>query len=403
MSASTLSAPPPPSDVPWWGALILAISTAIVSVIGTIFWLRGQSAPGAPPGMGVLFTDIVTFIPHILILFGVFADIFTLQGVYSIPSLIGLLALPLHFALGFLWTGVTTVLSDAYRLAMTVPQTKAPALPPLPAKGGAMSAWSGCEIYGFEGLKSPYAPQGLVVTATIFWYYLVDLLMHRSVIDSAATITAFAVFFGLEVGQLKSCDDLAGSVVLKSVIALVEGLIIGGTGYGIVQSSAPNRLPSYVLPQAPPLSSMKKNANGTYTARDGTIYILGPDGRPLPQSFFTNAAASVSAQDAGASAAAAFFGGATETSCAGSLPRSVAATTTPTVTQPPALTTPAAGSSTTAATSAAPKKAVVAGAGYGTPQEWVKWDADFKKNPTQSISTMTQPQINHLLVNGLLK
>ena len=348
MSASTLSAPPPPSDVPWWGALILAISTAIVSVIGTIFWLRGQSAPGAPPGMGVLFTDIVTFIPHILILFGVFADIFTLQGVYSIPSLIGLLALPLHFALGFLWTGATTVLSDAYRLAMTVPQTKAPALPPLPAKGGAMSAWSGCEIYGFEGLKSPYAPQGLVVTATIFWYYLIDLLMHRNVVDSAATISAFVVFFGLEVGQLKSCDDLTGSVVMKSIIALVEGLIIGGTGYGIVQSSAPNRLPSYVLPQAPPLSSMTKNANGTYTAKDGTIYILGPDGRPLPQSFFTNAAASVSAKDAGASAAAAFFGDAKETSCAGSLPKSVATTSAPTVSPPPVLSTAATPAQTAA-------------------------------------------------------
>ena len=264
-----------------------------------------------------------------------------------------------------------------------------------------MSAWSGCEIYGFEGLKSPYAPQGLVVTATIFWYYLIDLLMNRSVLDSAATISAFILFFGLEVGQLKSCDDLVGSVVMKSIIALVEGLIIGGTGYGIVQSTAPNRLPSYVLPQAPPLSSMKKNANGTYTARDGTIYILGPDGRPLPQSFFTNAAKSVSVEAASQSAAAAFFGGATETSCAGSLPKSVATTSAPTVAPPATLSTPTGAAA--AAATAAPKKAVVAGAGYGTPQEWVKWDTDFKKNPTQSISGMTQPQINHLMVNGLLK
>ena len=94
----TVSNTPPPSDVPWWGALILAVLTAIVSVIGTVLFLRGGSAsvPGAPPGIGQIFTDIITFIPHILILFGVLADIFTLQGCYSIPSLVGLASLPLH-------------------------------------------------------------------------------------------------------------------------------------------------------------------------------------------------------------------------------------------------------------------------------------------------------------------
>ena len=198
---------------------------------------------------------------------------------------------------------------------MTTPEsTPAPA----PTVGGAMSAWTGCEVYGFEGLKSPYSPQGLVVSATIFWYYLIDLLMNRNVLDSIATMGAFGLFFGLQVMQLKTCDDLAGSVLVKSVIALAEGLIIGGTGYGIVQSSAPERLPSYVLPNAPPLSSMTKNPNGTYTGKDGTVYILGPDGRALPQSFFTNAATATSTDpaSAGASAAAAMFGGATASTCA---------------------------------------------------------------------------------------
>ena len=60
----TVASPPPASDVPWWGALILAVVTAIVSVVGTIFFLRGQkpSVPGAPPGVGMLFTDIITWL-----------------------------------------------------------------------------------------------------------------------------------------------------------------------------------------------------------------------------------------------------------------------------------------------------------------------------------------------------
>jgi len=297
--------------VPWWGAFILAVLTAIVSVIGTIFFLRGSTpgAPGAPPGIGQIFTDIVTFIPHIMILFGVIADIFTLQGVYSIPSLIGLLSLPLHKAMEYLWFGVATVLGDAYRLAMTAPP---PAALAAPRTGGAMSAWPGCDVYGFEYFHSRYAPQGLVVTSTIFWYYLIDLFMNRNILDSVAAILAFVLFFGLETLQLKMCKDFTDSVWIKAFIALSEGFFIGGIGYAIVQSSAPDRLPSSVLPQGPSLSSMTKNADGSYTGPDGAIYVVGPDGRPIPQAFFTNAAKSSAAAQADA---VKVFGTAAVSSC----------------------------------------------------------------------------------------
>ena len=242
----------------------------------------------------MLFTDIVTFLPHILVLFGVLADIFTLQGVYSIPSLVGLSSIPLHYVFQFLWSGVAGLIGDIYNMAMTAPEAaavKPPMFTGTATSGGAMSAWAGCEIYGFEGLKSPYSPQGLVVTSTVFWYYLLDLLMNRNVLDSIATMLAFALFFGLQVMQLKTCDDLAGSVAVKSVIALAEGLLIGGTGYGIVQASVPNRLPSAVLPQGPSLSSLTQNADGQYVDASGNVYVIGPDGRPIPQSFIAAATA----------------------------------------------------------------------------------------------------------------
>lgn len=287
---------PPPSDVPWWGAFILAVLTSIVSVIGTVLFLRGGSrnVPGAPPGMGQIFTDVITFIPHILILFGVLADIFTLQGCYSIPSLIGLASLPLHKLMEYLWLGVATVLGDVYRLAMTAPPPAA-----LVAKGGAMSAWSGCDVYGFEYFHSRYAPQGLVVTSTIFWYYLIDLFMNRNILDSVAAIVAFILFFGLEVMQLKSCPDFTDSVWIKAFIALSEGFFIGGVGYAIVQSSAPNRLPSAVLPQGPSLASLTKNADGSYSDQSGEVYIVGPDGRPIKKSFIAAATAGATAAGAG--------------------------------------------------------------------------------------------------------
>jgi len=309
----TVTATPPPSDVPWWGALILAVLTAIVSVIGTVLFLRGGSAsvPGAPPGIGQIFTDIITFIPHILILFGVLADIFTLQGCYSIPSLVGLASIPLHKLAEFLWMGVATLLNDVYRLAMTTPAPAAPA-----TSGGAMSAWPGCDIYGFEYFHSRYAPQGLVVTSTIFWYYLIDLFMNRNILDSIAAIIAFVLFFGLETMQLKTCKDFTDSVWIKAFIALSEGFFIGGTGYAIVQSSAPNRLPSAVLPQGPNLSSLTKNADGSYSDSTGAVYIVGPDGRPIPKSFIAAATAGASsAAGAVAGAGAGALSGASATSC----------------------------------------------------------------------------------------
>jgi len=296
-------APPPAKDVPWWGALILAILTALVSVVATIYFLRGSApaVPGAPPGMGKIFTDAITFLPHILILFGVFADIFTLQGAYSIPSLIGLMSIPIHYVLQFLWSGVAAFLGDIYKLATTVPATASASTPLFsgtntgasvgraPIIGGAMSAWNGCEIYGFEGMKSPYAPQGLVVTSTIFWFYLLDLWMNRHGLDSVATALAFPLFFGLQVWQLSTCENFSESVAVKSAIALVEGLIIGGTGYGIVQISVPDRLPSSVLPTVPRLSSMTRNADGSYTDGSGNQYVVGPDGRPVSKKFLAQA------------------------------------------------------------------------------------------------------------------
>jgi len=295
----TVAPPPPQEMIPWWAALVTAIVTAIVSVLGTLYYLKGTrpSVPNAPPGVGILFTDAITFLPHILILFGILADIFTLRGAYSIPSLIGLLSIAIHYAMQFLWSGVTTMVGDLYNLIMTPPKdvpdvtamftgsnTGAQVGRP-PTVGGAMSAWNGCEVYGFESLKSPYAPQGLVVTASIFWYYLLDLLMNRNPLDSIATGLAFPLLFGLQVWQLNSCENMVGSVAIKSVIALSEGFIIGGTGYGIVQSTIPERLPSHGLPKTPLLSSMTKNADGTYTAADGTVYVIGPNGEPVPQAW----------------------------------------------------------------------------------------------------------------------
>lgn len=293
---------PPPKDTPWWGVVIVAIIVSIVSVVGTLYATRPPNI-AKPAGFGTLLNDSITFLPHILILFGVFADIFTMQGAYSIPSLVGICSIPINFLMGKLLDGLNVVFNDLLDIVKTrragtlaVPAAVAAAAPaagnPFAGGlrgGGAMSAWDGCEVVGFEFFKSTYAPQGLVVTATIFWYYILDLMVNRNPLDSVLSWLAFILFFGLQAMQLKDCDNMGMSFFIKTFIAFAEGFIIGGIGYGIVQSTIPTRLPSAILPQGPNVTSLKQQPDGTYKDDAGNEYIVGPDGRPILKSFIESA------------------------------------------------------------------------------------------------------------------
>jgi len=331
MGSSSSKPSPAPEKVPWWGALILSIISAIVGVAGTVAYINGASAPAGPAGFSTLMTDTITYLPHILVLTGIFADIFTMSGVYSIPSLIGILSIPAHFLFKFLWEGLNGLIGDAIRLANTRAMPPPPAGPPpaspRPARpfnadaldlfrGGAITNYSGCEIQGFEGLRSNWAPQGLVVTSTIFWYYLLDLVTNRSILDSVATMVVFVVFTGLQVFVLKTCDNLTGSVLVKALISAVEGLFLGGIGFVIVQASDPTRLPSSVLPKGPTLSSLTKNANGQYVDTSGNVYVQGPDGRAVLQSDMAQACSGSSGGGGLSSAiAGGLYGGSAAATC----------------------------------------------------------------------------------------
>jgi hypothetical protein len=301
---------PPPKDVPWWGALILAILVSIVSVVGTLYYLKPLDVKNPATGFGPLLNDSITFLPHILILFGVFADIFTMQGAYSIPSLVGICSILINFLMKFVLDGVNAVFVDLATLVKSRREATAAGVAAAGAaaaaaapftgtssggfRGGAMTAWDGCEIKGFEYFKSDYAPQGLVVTATIFWYYLLDLMVNRNPLDSVLTWLAFILFFGLQAMNLKDCEKMKESFFVKTFIAFAEGFVVGGIGYGIVQTTIPTRLPSAILPQGPNITSLTKQPDGTYKDSVGNEYIVGPDGRPIAKSFIESAMTSPS-------------------------------------------------------------------------------------------------------------
>ena len=268
-------------NIPWWAALVAALLSAVAAAIGTVVALRGGPAPGAPAGMSAILGDTVAYTPHILLLFGVLADIFTMEGVYSIPSLVGLLSIFGNYVLQFLWSGLEQTVGYVVQLATTGPV----AAVSQPQMGG--STYDGCTIQGMGGWESPYAPQVLVVTATVFFYYMIDLIVNRGAVAAAGTIVTFAIVYGIQSWTIRACDFRTGTTGFfwKAITALVEGLLFGGSAYGIVQVSAPDRLPSSVLRKVAPkytASDLTKNAAGQMVGPDGVVYTVGANGITIP-------------------------------------------------------------------------------------------------------------------------
>lgn len=271
--------------------------TAIVSVVGTIYFLKppSPSSTGVSiPSAGGLLKDTIAYIPHILLLFGVLADMFTYAGVYSIPSLVGLLSIPLNWVFKFFWTGIEDLIGRvvevaAYRANPVL--TSTPATVPQfggGAVGDFFKDYDGCSVQGFSGLSSKYAPQTLVVTATVFSYYIFDLINNRGWVNATGSIVMFGVIYILQSVFIGSCStDGTGdgpAMYLRAIAALSEGLLFGGSAYGVVQAYYPTKLPTAVLSPFPPKNKkdLKQGPDGKYYDGQGNPYIVLPNGLSIP-------------------------------------------------------------------------------------------------------------------------
>ena len=282
-------------DTPWWAVLVAVMATAVVSVVATVYAMRsGASVPGMPSGMPAgasIFVDTLTYMPHIVLLFGVLADMFTYDGVWSIPSLVGVLSIPANYLMQFFWKGLEELWGTAKKVAATGtrPTTQ-------PLTGGAVEpgqffrAYDGCSVQGFESLATQYAPQTLVVTATVFCYYIFDTVRNRGATNAAAAIVMFSVIFLGQVGIISMTND--GNCAPESpyghftraMMALFEGIVFGGSAYGIVQTYYPTRLPSSTISPFPrrSRSDLTMGPDGKMYDSDGYAYIVLPNGQTVP-------------------------------------------------------------------------------------------------------------------------
>ena len=322
----------PKDDVttPWWSHFITIFVTAIVSVLATVYATGGLKAPaGATAGVSgaSIAIDTITYMPHILLLFGVLADMITYDGVWSIPSFVGLLSIPANWIMQFFWKGLQTLFKQGKQVtelgAAAVAAAPAPApvaasgpkirIPVQPesgkgkipfsssvfaqgnpfeggAKGDFFKSYDGCSVQGLEFLRTEFAPQTLVVTATVFFYYIFDLVRNRGWVNSAATIAFFAIVYSAQVAVLQmtadngACGDSGYSHFSQSLMALFEGILFGGSAYGIVQTYYPTRLPSSTVSPFPrkDKSELTMGPDGKMYDKDGYPYVILPNGQAVP-------------------------------------------------------------------------------------------------------------------------
>ena len=295
-----------PADTPWWTNLTAVILTAIV--VGPApyyFATKPASVSSGPsvPSFTSFFKDTISYLPHILLLFGVLADMFTYQGVYSIPSLVGLLTIPLNWVMQYFWIGVSDGVSKIAEILRGAESAAARAATPAsvkgrlsfigPKTGGGLGTffreYDGCDVQGFSWAHSPYAPQTLVITATVFSYYIFDLIMNRGWMNASAAITTFLFLYTIQALLLKNCNAPGSTAEepamwLKSLASFAEGLLFGGTSYAVVQSYYPGSLPSSAISPFPKkrVEDLTVGPNGTYTDSAGNPYICLPNGQCYP-------------------------------------------------------------------------------------------------------------------------
>lgn len=305
------------ATTPWWTNLIVFFGTAFLT-LGVPRLARLFGRDSTSPGLGTTLRDAIAYLPHAMLLFGVLADALTYEGVYSIPSLIAVLSIPANWIMGFFWQllrgiygGVSDLLSprSPFTEKPTGPRPDAPNNPPTsrtatgpapqsianllnpPKRGGASAGefagqYDGCDIQGFDFLRSKYAPQTFVVTATIFSYYLMDMINNRGPLNSTATIVLFSVLYIAQLAVVGDCrkDPSEFGPIVKWLISLVEGMFFGGISYSVVQVYYPERLPSSAMPTFPRKSASELSAgpNGTMVDSDGKTYNCLPNGQCLP-------------------------------------------------------------------------------------------------------------------------
>jgi hypothetical protein len=271
------------TTVPWYAVLISTLAGILVTALALS--VKTPTGPATTPSVAAFFTETALFIPHALILFGIIADMFAYHGGYAIASLVGFGSIFLNKGLDLFYKGLSAIADRIGKVGSAAAGTATPAV--VRQAGGAITNYTGCSVQGFEYFKSQYSSQTLVVTATILAYYIFDLAMNKGMMASTASIALGLVLFGLQAASMSGggCFTETGGIGITSFLSIVNGILIGGFFYGVMEAYGSQYLPSKALSTIPKVSvtDLKiDSSTGKLTDSSGKAWSLLPDGTPVP-------------------------------------------------------------------------------------------------------------------------
>jgi len=259
--------------------IIVGLAVATAAVLGTTGFL-GLKAYQFLAGLGVpqSGTKLIYYIPVALLAFGAIADIISQTFKFSIGSLVGIVAMIANGLVGMgipkgTVTGVVqsvaaapaAVAQAATQAAETVADTvtdgsfkipavgevaswlpdvpyAAPPPPPLPRTGGdAISNAALCSFPGLEKFDNKWAPQNILVTTAIMFYYMIGEWESG---NANRTIAPGVALLATVLGQI-GVRYTAGCLdpIWSPAVSIVAGAAFGIGGYHVVKavsgSSAP--------------------------------------------------------------------------------------------------------------------------------------------------------------------
>jgi len=220
-----MTTPEPRGLLNWWQGLILAASSALIGLVVALFVLKPAGA-GAAPNAPSWAVQLLRFVPHFLMLFGILADAFTYEGVYWTGTAVGLIST-------FIGPLISTAIGNLFGAIKA--QMRA-------TRGGAEPGeYDGLKMLAMQDPMNSGTPETLIVTASILSYYIFDLITNLSMLDAAGAIVAAALLFGGQAFAITGGSD-------KAAFSGMLGILIGGCFFGLVTAAAPGFLPSSAIP-----------------------------------------------------------------------------------------------------------------------------------------------------------
>lgn len=241
------------SSDPWENAWII-----IGLIVGSIFSISivllagvGLSRSGLIGWMLSSFEQILLYVPNAVLFFGFMSDIVNQEVNRSIASISGLVGVSLTFLIGKL---VPVVKSYVYTPPASMTATALPGGPLTseapdtnPFRGGGNPLL--CSIPGLSLLETDLAPQNLLLTTAILFYYMLSEWVSNPTQSIGVSITS-AIIILSQIVSLFMNDCLGKfrfsetSKAIPIILALVLGIGYGGITYAMWEKVIVPRLGS---------------------------------------------------------------------------------------------------------------------------------------------------------------